>query len=60
VPTAVLVLGALAPRLAPGLRPEPGAWLAIATCLSLATLVAVLGPARRASRVDPARILRDA
>jgi putative ABC transport system permease protein len=58
-PLSLLVLGTLAPRLAPGLRAEPGTWLAIAALFTLATLLAVLGPARRAARLDVARILRE-
>ncbi len=59
VPLALLVFATLAPRLAPGLRAEPGTWLVIAALFTLATLFAVLGPARRASHLDVARVLRE-
>jgi ABC-type antimicrobial peptide transport system permease subunit len=60
---AGLVAGALGSRLLGGLlygiRPgDPAAHLAAALTLLAAALLACLGPLRRATRLDPARVLR--
>jgi hypothetical protein len=61
--TAGLVAGALGSRLLGGLlygiRPgDPAAYLAAALTLLAAAALACLGPLRRATRLDPARVLR--
>ncbi len=58
VPAAAWLAGALTPYLF-GIRVyDPAAYLLAIGLLSLATLVATIPPARRASRVDPMAVLR--
>jgi putative ABC transport system permease protein len=59
VPLAVAVAGALGPEIASDLRARPHAWLLGLAILATAALLAVLPPARRAARLDVARILGD-
>jgi ABC-type antimicrobial peptide transport system permease subunit len=59
LPLAWAVALALEPEVAPELRSQPHVWLGVLATLAAAVLLAAVPPARRASRLDLARILGD-
>jgi ABC-type lipoprotein release transport system permease subunit len=59
-PVALVVLGRLGREIGPELQSRPWPWLGIPLALTVATLLAALAPARRAARIDVARVLTQA